>query len=210
MSSNALILRRLPLSSYEPVFTAMKDFTLARDDSTTDELWVLEHEPVFTQGQSGKPEHILRTTDIPIVQTDRGGQVTYHGPGQLMLYPLINIQRLGLDVKALVCKLEQLVIDILHDYDVQAARKDGAPGVYVDGAKIASIGLRVKKGASYHGVSFNIDMDLAPFKLINPCGYQGLQMTDLARLTGIKDMAQVKEKVLEKFCQAFGYRIMDE
>lgn len=170
---------------YAPVFDNMRTFTDARTPDTVDELWQVEHEPVFTQGLAGKPEHLLNPeamgwANIPVVQTDRGGQVTYHGPGQVVLYPLLDIERMGLGVRCLVDHLEQTVIDVLAAYDVEAARLTGAPGVYIDGAKVASIGLKVRRGCTYHGLAVNVAMDLGPFKLINPCGMAGLPMTQMA------------------------------
>lgn len=173
---------------YEPVWRAMSALTSDRDEHTVDELWLLEHAPVFTQGQAGKAEHVLMPGDIPVVKVDRGGQVTYHGPGQLVGYPLLDIKRLGLGVRQLVTAIEQLVIDTVAGYGVKAYPKADAPGVYVDlpeyaGAKIASLGLRVRKHRSYHGLALNVKMDLEPFMRINPCGYQGLRMTQLAMLS---------------------------
>lgn len=169
---------------YEPVFEKMRAFTDARNPETCDELWQVEHEPVFTQGLAGKPEHLLSPeavgrAQIPVVQTDRGGQVTYHGPGQVVLYPLLDIERMGLGVRCLVDELEQTVIDVLAGYGVEGLRLKGAPGVYIDGAKVASIGLKVRRGCTYHGLAVNVAMDLAPFGLINPCGMAGLSMTQL-------------------------------
>jgi lipoyl(octanoyl) transferase len=181
-----LQVRHLGLQPYEPIWQAMSQFTSERDDATIDELWIVEHEPVFTQGQAGKPEHILQATDIPIVKSDRGGQVTYHGPGQLIMYPLINLRRRKLGVRDMVTLLEQLVIQWLEIYRIESYSKADAPGVYVkqdaNDAKIASLGLRIRRGCSFHGVSINIDMDLTPFSYINPCGYKGLAMTQLNAL----------------------------
>jgi lipoyl(octanoyl) transferase len=160
----------------------MVSFTEDRDESTPDELWIVEHNPVLTQGLSGKAEHLLSVTDIPIVHSDRGGQITYHGPGQLVIYCLIDIKRLGIGVKKMVSIIEQSIIDLLLDYKIQAKRKPGAPGVYVDGNKIAALGLKIKKGRTYHGLSLNIDMDLKPFSLINPCGYANLKVTQMQDL----------------------------
>ncbi len=155
----------------------MQAFTDQRTPETSDELWLVEHPPVFTQGLAGKPEHVLNPGTIPIIQTDRGGQVTYHGPGQLVFYPLIDIDRLGLGVRKLVCNLEQSVIDLMTDHQVEADRKAGAPGVFVDGEKIASIGLKVRRGCTFHGLALNVDLDLSPFSLINPCGVADQRMT---------------------------------
>ncbi len=184
---HGLRVRHLGLQAYEPIWQAMSAFTDKRDTTTEDELWLLQHLPVFTQGRAGKPEHLLDRGEIPLVKSDRGGQVTYHGPGQLIVYPLINMRRRNLGVRAMVSLLELTVIDLLERWGLKAYTKAGAPGVYVDGlgdgaeAKIASLGLRVRKGCCFHGVSINVDMDLSPFARINPCGYAGLQMTSMKR-----------------------------
>ncbi|MFT6201152.1 MAG: lipoyl(octanoyl) transferase [Candidatus Endobugula sp.] len=202
-----LCVRDLGLQPYETVWQSMSQFTNQRDDSTIDELWIVEHEPVFTQGQAGKPEHIIQATDIPIVKSDRGGQVTYHGPGQLILYPLINLRRRKLGVRDMVTLLEQLVIQWLAVYRIESYAKADAPGVYVkrDGndAKIASLGLRIRRGCSFHGVSINIDMDLTPFNYINPCGYPGLEMTQLNALieTPLPNKAVLVNTLTEYFAQ---------
>lgn len=175
-----VLLRREGLQDYEILLRRMQEFTAARDEATLDEWWLVQHPPVFTQGVNGSAEHLLAPGDIPVVQSDRGGQVTYHGPGQVVLYVLMHLQRARLGVRDLVRALEQAVIDLLAGHGVAAARRDGAPGVYVRDAKIAALGLRVRRGATYHGLSFNADMDLAPFGRINPCGYAGLQATQLA------------------------------
>lgn len=187
-----MIIRYLGLQSYQPVWAEMQQFTVQRDAASEDELWLLEHSPVFTLGRNGKNEHLLDTGEIPVVQTDRGGQVTYHGPGQLIGYSLLDLRRLGIGVRQMVSILENSIIDVLADFAIKALARPDAPGVYVDDAKIAALGLRVKNGACYHGVSFNIDMDLAPFGRINPCGFAGMAVTDCRRL-GIKlDMQQAK------------------
>ena len=178
------ILRRLGLRDYLPVWQAMQDFTDRRDAATPDELWLVEHPPVFTQGMNGKPEHLLEPGDIPVVPVDRGGQVTYHGPGQVIAYPLLDLRRRGLGVRELVQRLEFGIIDLLAGYGIEAVGRRDAPGVYVDGRKIASLGLRVRRGCSYHGLSLNVDMDLAPFDRINPCGYPGLEVTRTVDLGG--------------------------
>ena len=172
-----LIVKRLGRVDYEPTFQAMQDLTATRTAETPDELWIVEHPPVYTLGQAGKPEHILRDVGIPLVQIDRGGQVTYHGPGQVVIYLLLDLPRLKIKVRELVTAIEQAVIDLLAEYSVTAERRDGAPGVYVGDAKIAALGLRIRNGCSYHGVSLNVDMDLSPFDAINPCGYAGLRVT---------------------------------
>ncbi len=179
-AANRLIVRELGLQHYLPVWEAMRRFTGERDASTPDELWLLSHWPVFTQGQAGKPEHLLDTGDIPVVQIDRGGQVTYHGPGQLVVYLLLDVRRLGIGPRQLVDLIEVAIIDCLAEFGVAASTRTKAPGVYVKDAKIAALGLRIRRGCSYHGLSLNMAMDLAPFGRINPCGYQGMQVTQLA------------------------------
>jgi lipoyl(octanoyl) transferase len=180
------VTRDLGRADYEPVWRAMQAFTKARDDATADELWFVEHPPVFTLGLAAKPEHVLDAGAIPVVRIDRGGQVTYHGPGQLVAYALLDLRRAGYGVKELVRRLEQSVVDLLAGYRVEGARQAGMPGVYVGGAKIAAIGLRVSRGCTYHGISLNVDADLAAFARINPCGYPGLAATRLADL-GVRD-----------------------
>jgi lipoyl(octanoyl) transferase len=170
------IVKYLGRVAYEPTFQAMQDFTTARTAGTPDELWIVEHPPVYTLGQAGKPEHILRDIGIPVVRIDRGGQVTYHGPGQVVIYLLLDLQRLKIKVRELVIAIEQAVIDLLAEHGVTAERRAGAPGVYVGDAKIAALGLKIRNGCSYHGVSLNVDMDLSPFAAINPCGYAGLEV----------------------------------
>jgi lipoyl(octanoyl) transferase len=179
-------IRALGRADYEPVWRAMQAFTKARDDSTPDELWFVEHPPVFTLGLAAKPEHVLDAASIPVVRIDRGGQVTYHGPGQLVAYVLLDLRRAGFGVKELVRRLEQSVIDLLAGYRLEGARQAGMPGVYVGGAKIAAVGLRVSRGCSFHGIALNVDADLAAFSRINPCGYPGLAATRLADL-GVRD-----------------------
>ncbi len=191
-----LLVRRLGLVDYQPTFAAMQEFTAQRNADTADELWLLQHPPVFTQGLAGKPEHILQLTPIPIVQTDRGGQVTYHGPGQLVVYLLLQLDRYDTSIRALVRAIEQAVIDLLAEYGINAYGKVDAPGVYVDEAKVASIGLRVKHGCTYHGVSLNIDMDMAPFNWINPCGYANMRMTQLRELGVNERFEDISERFL--------------
>ena len=171
-----IVVKRLGRVDYAPTFQAMQDFTAARTEATADELWIVEHPPVYTLGQAGKPEHILRDVGIPLVKIDRGGQVTYHGPGQVVIYLLLDLARLKIKVRELVTAIEQAVIDLLAEHGVTAERRDGAPGVYVGDAKVAALGLRIRNGCSYHGVSLNVDMDLYPFTAINPCGYAGLKV----------------------------------
>ena len=185
-----LVIRELGRADYVPTWEAMQAFTAARTPETPDELWQVEHPPVYTLGQAGKPEHVLRDIGIPLVKIDRGGQVTYHGPGQAVVYLLLDLPRRNLKVRELVNRIEQAVIDLLAEYGVNAERHDGAPGVYVGPAKVAALGLRIRNGRSYHGVSLNVDMDLSPFQAINPCGYAGMAVTDLAtrlRATGQHD-----------------------
>ena len=177
-----LIIRQLGLTEYEPVWRAMQDFTSSRGPEAADELWILSHKPVFTQGQAGKAEHVLAPGDIPVVQIDRGGQVTYHGPGQLVVYLLIDVRRAGVGVRELVSLIEAAVIEALSSVKIEAGLKAGAPGVYVGDAKIAQLGLRIRRGCSYHGMSLNVAMDLEPFSRINPCGYQGLAVTQVQDL----------------------------
>jgi lipoyl(octanoyl) transferase len=173
---------------YQETFESMKKITRERDDSAADQLWLLQHDPVFTQGISGKAEHLLSPGDIPVVQIDRGGQVTYHGPGQWVVYVLVDLRRAQKKVRQLVTDLEQAVIELLKNYDITAAANPYAPGVYVDGRKIASLGLKVSRGCSYHGLALNVEMDLEPFGRINPCGHRGLEVTSMAALTGTTDL----------------------
>ena len=191
-----LIVRNLGLQSYEPIWRAMQEFTNSRNDSTQDEIWFCEHEPVFTLGLNTKPEHLLAPGDIPVVQIDRGGQVTYHGPGQLMVYPLIDIRRASIGVRDLVTALEQCVVDLAADNSIEAASRCDAPGVYVDGVKLASVGLRIRRGASFHGMALNVDVDLEPFSRINPCGFQGLEVTDLRHLGAEHGLDNVRDALL--------------
>lgn len=174
-----VVIRHLGCVPYEPTWHAMQSFTQSRDADSPDEIWLLEHPRVFTQGQAGKAEHILAAGDIPVVQVDRGGQVTYHGPGQLVAYILVDVRRAGQGVRDLVSRIENTLIDVLSQYGVAAEAKPDAPGVYVAGNKIASLGLRIRRGCSFHGLALNVDMDLQPFHRINPCGYAGLKMTQL-------------------------------
>ncbi len=195
------IIRNLGTQDYESIFKKMQQFNAERVDETPDEVWFLEHNPVFTLGTNAKPEHLLNPEDIPVVQTDRGGQVTYHGPGQLVVYVLIDVKRKGLGVRQLVSALEESVIQMLSKQGVSAVADPKAPGVYVDGAKIAALGLRVKQKGSYHGLSLNVDMDLADFDRINPCGYPGLKVTSIKQLGLILDMQQTTSLMLESLCQ---------
>jgi lipoyl(octanoyl) transferase len=194
----------LGLAPYSSVWESMKHFTQARDEATPDEIWLLEHPPVYTQGQAGKPEHILwNTGTIPIVQSDRGGQVTYHGPGQLIMYVLIDLRRRHLGIRTLVTQLEQVIIQTLKPWEIQAECHCGAPGVYVGDQKIASIGLRVKNGCTYHGLALNVDMDLAPFTHINPCGFSQLKMIQMKDWVHDISMDSVKRQICETFLTFF-------
>lgn len=204
-----LKVRRLGLADYEPVWQRMRAFTDARDESTHDELWLLQHPRVFTQGQSGRAEHLLAPGDIPVVQVDRGGQVTYHGPGQIVAYPLIDLQRRKLGVRTLVNLIEEAIIRVIGAYGIEARRREGAPGVYVGDAKIAALGLRVRRGRSFHGLAFNIDMDLEPFSRINPCGYRGLAVTQLSALAEV-EIEAVESELVQQLAKALGYSEIDE
>lgn len=187
-----IVIRHLGRVAYEPTWRDMQRFSQARDESTPDELWVLEHPPVFTLGQAGRREHLLQATEIPVVPIDRGGQITYHGPGQVVIYVLVDLKRRGYGVRELVSRMEEAVIELLAESGVKAERKPGAPGVYVEGKKIAALGLRIKQGRSYHGLALNVDMDLAPFSLINPCGYPGMaviQTRDLGIEASMDELA---------------------
>jgi lipoyl(octanoyl) transferase len=190
------IIRRLGRVEYESTWRAMQRFTDERDAATPDEIWLLEHPPVFTLGMNAAREHVLMPGDIPVVQIDRGGQVTYHGPGQLVVYPLIDLRRAGMGVRDLVTGLERAVIDYVGTLGVRAEAQPKAPGVYVEGRKLASIGIRVRRGASYHGLALNVNMDLAPFSRINPCGYAGLEMTQVAALASVNSVEQAAAGML--------------
>ncbi len=202
---NTLLIRLLDMQDYHSCWQAMQQFTNQRHADTLDEIWLLEHYPVFTQGQNGKAEHILNAGDIPVINVDRGGQVTYHGPGQLVAYTLIDIKRKKFNVRELVTRLEQSVIQMLAEYQISATAKCTAPGVYVADKKICSIGLRIRRGCSYHGLAFNIAMDLEPFKRINPCGFSALQMTQLSELGGPKDLRVARDKLIESLVKNLGY-----
>ena len=205
MNRQNILVRHLGRRDYEPVWREMQQFTDQRDQHSLDELWLVEHPPVFTQGLAGKPEHVLAAGDIPVIQVDRGGQVTYHGPGQIVAYPMINLRRHGIGVKSLVNGIEQAIIDTVAQYGIKAARKDNAPGVYVDGAKIASLGLRIRKACSFHGLAFNIKMDLEPFQRINPCGFSGLEVIQLADLAEEVDIATVEQQLITAFCKQLNF-----
>lgn len=195
--NDTLVVRQLNQLDYTTVWEAMKSFTDARNDQTLDEVWLVEHPAVFTQGQAGKEEHLLCPNNIPVVQADRGGQVTYHGPGQQVVYVLINLRRRKMGVRQLVTLIEDSIIGSLNDYGVTAAAKADAPGVYIDNKKVASLGLRVRKGCSFHGLALNVNMDLSPFLLINPCGYAGLEMVQTSELNGPKNIKEAAESLVK-------------
>ena len=201
-----LIIRQLGLQTYLPIWQAMQDFTDNRDAETADEIWLVEHQAVFTQGQAGKEEHILMPGDIPVVKVDRGGQVTYHGPGQQMMYVLLNLKRNKLGVRTLVTALEQCVVNTLQEYAINAYPKADAPVVYVNAKKVCSIGLRIRKGCSFHGLALNVNMDLSPFQRINPCGYAGLEMIDCAQLDGPNTLAEVGTKLTDHLSALLGIK----
>lgn len=199
-----MIVRSLGRQEYEPLWRKMQRFTDERDADTPDEIWYTEHPPVFTLGMNASPEHVIAPGDIPVIQVDRGGQVTYHGPGQLMIYPLIDLKRAKLGVRDLVTALEQCVVDLVSEFDIAAASRKDAPGVYVQGTKIASVGLRVRRGASFHGMAVNIDVDLEPFSRINPCGFDDLQVTDLRRLGIATDREEIQARVQQHLLKHLG------
>ena len=197
MNENTLIVRQLGRQRYMPIWQKMQDYTDTRDDSTPDEIWLVEHESVFTQGQAGKDEHLLAPGDIEVIKVDRGGQVTYHGPGQQMMYVLFNLRRLKIGVRELVTWLEECIIESLAEYDIEAYAKADAPGVYVNDSKIASLGLRVRRGCSFHGLALNVNMDLSPFLRINPCGYAGMNMVQTKELNGPQNLQSAGEGLVK-------------
>ncbi|EID0031965.1 MULTISPECIES: lipoyl(octanoyl) transferase LipB [Vibrio] len=200
-----LVVKRLGRQDYEPVWKAMHEFTDQRTEETPDEVWLVEHNPVFTQGQAGKAEHLINTGDIPVVQSDRGGQVTYHGPGQLVAYFLINLRRKKLGVRDLVTTIENLVINTLKAYNIDSAARPDAPGVYVAGKKICSLGLRIRKGCSFHGLALNVNMDLTPFLRINPCGYEGMEMVQVSQFGGPDNVEAVEKQLIEELVTLLDY-----
>lgn len=202
---NQLIVRHLGRQDYTPIWQAMHDFTDNRTDETLDEVWLVEHNPVFTQGQAGKDEHLINTGDIPVVQSDRGGQVTYHGPGQLVAYFLINLRRKKIGVRELVTHIENLVINTLQTYHIDSSARPDAPGVYVDGKKICSLGLRIRKGCSFHGLALNVNMDLSPFLRINPCGYAGMEMVQVSQLGGPTELEPIESTLIEQILALLNY-----
>ncbi len=200
-----VIIRQLGQQDYQTVLTQMHTFTDERNDTTADEIWFVEHPPVFTQGQAGKEEHLLNTGDIPVLQSDRGGQVTYHGLGQLVAYVMIDLRRKQISVRDLVTNIENTIINTLARYAISSQANPDAPGVYVNNQKIASLGLRIRKGCSFHGLALNVNMDLTPFLRINPCGYQGLKMTQVADLGGPKELANVTQDLIAELTQQLNY-----
>jgi lipoyl(octanoyl) transferase len=203
--SQPLKIRRLGRQPYAPAWHAMSAFTDNRTAETVDEIWLLEHDPVFTLGQAGKMEHVLAPGEIPVVPVDRGGQVTYHGPGQIVAYPLIDLRRAGVGVRELVCRIEQAIIDTLAHWNIEAVRREGAPGVYVADAKVAALGLRVRRGCSFHGLAFNVNMNLEPFHRINPCGYKDLAVTQVLDLGGPSRLSDVEDVLIGEFCRQFDF-----
>ncbi|MFW5825792.1 MAG: lipoyl(octanoyl) transferase LipB [Marinobacter sp.] len=204
-----LVVRALGLRPYETVWQAMRAYTAERDRTAADELWCVQHPPVYTQGQAGKAEHILSPGDIPVVQADRGGQVTYHGPGQLVVYLMIDLPRAGLGVRSLVDIIEQSLVSVLAEQGIEAAPRPDAPGVYVNGAKIASLGLRVRRGCSFHGLALNVDMDMEPFSRINPCGFSGLPMCQVADFRPSVSLATLADRVTDTLALALGHPLSD-
>ena len=204
--AHTLLVKHLGRVEYEPTWRAMQQFTESREQGSTSEAWIVEHPPVFTQGQAGKPEHLLAVSEIPVVQSDRGGQVTYHGPGQVVIYLLLNLRDTGMGIRGLVTAIEDSIIAMLADHNIDAESRRDAPGVYVDEAKIAALGLRVKRGFTYHGLSFNLDMDLSPFQQINPCGYQGLAVTQGVELGLSLSFDQAAKAILEQLCSRINHQ----
>lgn len=204
-SPEHVIIRQLGRQDYQPIWQDMHRFTDERDAQTVDEIWLVEHNPVFTQGQAGKVEHLLNTGDIPVVQSDRGGQVTYHGPGQIVAYFMINLRRKNIGVRQLVTHIENIVINTLKTFDIDSAARPDAPGVYVGPRKICSLGLRIRKGCSFHGLALNVNMDLSPFLRINPCGYAGMEMVQVKDVNGPDDIHVVESALINQITQQLGY-----
>ncbi len=204
-AGQTIVVRNLGRQDYVPLWRSMQQFTDERTATAPDEIWFTEHPPVFTMGLNAKPEHLLAPGDIPVVQIDRGGQVTFHGIGQLMIYPLLDLRRAAIGVRTLVTALEQSVVDLAAEFDIEAAARPEAPGVYVNDDKLASIGLRIRRGCSFHGMALNVDIDLEPFARINPCGYAGLQMTDLTRLGVALDLEQTAGRLLPCFLKHLSF-----
>ncbi|WP_432653024.1 lipoyl(octanoyl) transferase LipB [Providencia manganoxydans] len=208
MSARTIIVRQLGLVPYQTVSDAMHQFTENRDKDTSDELWLVEHPRVFTQGQAGKAEHVLAPGDIPVIQSDRGGQVTYHGPGQQVMYVMLDLKRNKLGVRELVSALEDTVVKTLAHYQIEAYPRPDAPGVYIEGNKVCSLGLRIRKGCSFHGLALNINMDLEPFNRINPCGYAQLKMTQVRDFIPKVTIEDVQPVLIEQFCDTLGFHIV--
>ncbi|OEF26282.1 lipoyl(octanoyl) transferase LipB [Vibrio rumoiensis] len=205
-SPEQVVIRQLGRQDYSPVWQAMHTFTDERNDQSIDEVWLVEHNPVFTQGQAGKTEHLLNTGDIPVIQSDRGGQVTYHGPGQIVAYFMINLRRKNIGVRELVTHIENIVIETLKEFGITSAARSDAPGVYVQQRKICSLGLRIRKGCSFHGLALNVNMDLAPFLRINPCGYAGMEMVQVKDVDGPDSVSAVETILIQKITHQLGYR----
>ncbi len=201
----AISVRHLGEVDYDETWQKMRDFTDNRQKDTPDEFWFLQHPAVYTLGKNGKPEHVLNSAEIPVINSDRGGQVTYHGPGQIVVYTLLDLSRLNIGVRALVTALEQVVIELLNDYGIAANARRDAPGVYVNDAKIAALGLRVRKGCSFHGLALNVDMDLEPFSRINPCGYEGLEVTQIKNFIGDIKIESVTDDLQQRLIEQFSY-----
>lgn len=208
-SPSHVVIRQLGRQDYLPVWQAMHQFTDERNLSSPDEVWLVEHNSVFTQGQAGKVEHLLNTGDIPIVQSDRGGQVTYHGPGQIVAYFMINLRRKNMGVRELVTHIENIVISTLKEFGIRSAARADAPGVYVEQRKICSLGLRIRKGCSFHGLALNVNMDLSPFLRINPCGYAGMEMIQVKDINGPDSVARVESILIEKITHQLEYTQVD-
>ncbi|MFV0576134.1 MAG: lipoyl(octanoyl) transferase LipB [Vibrio sp.] len=209
-SPHHLIVRQLGRQDYLPVFDAMHTFTDERDENTLDEVWLVEHNPVFTQGQAGKVEHLLNTGNIPVIQSDRGGQVTYHGPGQIVAYFMINLRRKNIGVRELVTHIETIVVNTLKEFGIKSAPRPDAPGVYVGQSKICSLGLRIRKGCSFHGLALNVNMDLSPFLRINPCGYAGMEMIQVKDVGGSDSLETVESILIEKITQQLNYTQVEQ
>ncbi|OBT12895.1 octanoyltransferase [Vibrio sp. UCD-FRSSP16_10] len=207
---NKLEIIHLGRQDYEPIWEKMHEFTNERDEHTADQVWIVEHNPVFTQGQAGKAEHLLHTGDIPVVKSDRGGQVTYHGPGQMVVYFLLNLRRRNLGVRELVTDIENIVIQSLAKLGINSAARPDAPGVYVDNKKICSLGLRIRRGCSFHGLALNIDMDLSPFLRINPCGYAGMEMAQVADFTSKEQRTEIQSILVKELTTLLNYTDVTE
>jgi len=205
MPANSLLVRQLGQQDYEPVWRQMQQFTDQRNESSQDEIWLVEHSPIFTLGMNGKPEHLLNPGQIPVIKIDRGGQVTYHGPGQLVAYLLIDIKRRKLGIRAMVEKIEQAIIELLADFKIEARGRRDAPGVYAGDSKIAALGLRVRRGCTYHGLALNVNMDLEPFQRINPCGHKDMQVTQTSDLNGPNNVDTIATELSQKLAKQLGY-----